>query len=350
MTAVAIAIAAAAGVHAVLEPVASHLESERGAYLWHAEEWLQLFTPARYEGRGRGRLLVYGPSETREALIPSRMEDALPGLGCLQNAQSMGTLEDGLVLLEYIEREFGDDALPSAVVLALSPRFVANIRTERSPLLQAIDRYAPHLKVADVARRPRLEPKRWHETLRSLYAHRKRQQRRYQATFVALAREILEAAGSDLADDPRLASTLSPAKYTGLPPYPEAETRAWLAHPESFWARVHAWDPDADRERILRELAEWRERCRAYGADLYVVNMPEVSWNRDLYPPGRSERYLAIVREALGDTPFLDLRTFLPDEEYFDSCHPIWEGCVKVSDAVGAFVARERATRGSSKR
>jgi hypothetical protein len=108
---------------------------------------------------------------------------------------------------------------------------------------------------------------------------------------------------------------------------------------------VHEWDPDADRDRVVRDLRAWREFCDRHGTELYVVNMPEISWNRDLYAPGRYERYLEVVREGLGDTPFLDLRTMLADEEFFDSCHPTYAGCERVTDAVTEFIVRARAGR-----
>lgn len=345
LAAAATALAFAAATHAVLEPLASHVESVHGAYLWKDEEWLQLFTRDRYADRGAGRVLVYGPSETREALLTPRLEQALPGLECLQNAQSMGTIEDGLVLLDYIDREYGPGAVPSVVVLGVSTRFVANIRAQESFLLSSIDKYAPHFRVNRRTSPPRLEPKSAWESQLAWFRFRLRQQRRYQGTLKALLREALAAANSPLADSPWLLRALSPAKYHGLEPVPLAETRAWLADPKGFWSAVHAWDPDEHRERVLRDVRGWRDFCREHGTTLYVVNMPEVSWNRDLYPAGRYERFLAVLREALADTPFLDLRMLVPDEEFYDSCHPTIEGCARVSDAVAAFVARDRAMR-----
>lgn len=343
LAAAASVLAFAAATHAVMEPLASHVESEERAYLWKDEEWLQVFTRDRYVDRGARRVLVYGPSETREALLTPALEAALPGLECLQNAQSMGTIEDGLVLLEYIEREYGRGAVPSVVVLGVSTRFVSNIRSHESYLLSSIDRYAPHLRVdrettpAGLAEKTALES--WLSRLRFAL----RQQRRYQGTLKVLARDALGAVGSPLADHPRLLQTLSPAKYHGLKPIPAAETKAWLAFEGGFWGDVHRWDPQADRERVLRDIRAFREFCRSRATELYVVNMPELSWNRDLYVAGRYESYLALLREALLDTPFLDLRTLLADDEYFDACHPTKAGCKRVSAAVAEFLAGKRA-------
>ena len=80
------------------------------------------------------------------------------------------------------------------------------------------------------------------------------------------------------------------------------------------------------------------------GVELYVVNLPELSWNRELYKPGRYEAYLELVKSALGDTPFLDLRTFLADEDFFDDAHPVWPAGFRVSQRVAAFIDEHRTS------
>ena len=114
---------------------------------------------------------------------------------------------------------------------------------------------------------------------------------------------------------------------------------------------MHNWDPEHDRERVTRELQMYRTFADKYGSELYVVNLPELSWNRELYQPGRYEAYLDIVRDALATTPFLDLRTFLPDDQFFDDAHPTWEGGIRISREVGSFIEAHRsgAVNGRSK-
>ena len=80
-----------------------------------------------------------------------------------------------------------------------------------------------------------------------------------------------------------------------------------------------------------------------------MVNLPELSWNRVLYQPGRYEAYLDIVGLALGETPFLDLRTFLPDDDFYDSAHPTWDGGMRVSKRVGAFIAERLQPKASAR-
>ena len=111
LAAAGIALVAAGALHAVLEPLASWAEQERGAYLWRTEEWLALFTPANYADRGDGRLLLMGPSEAREAFVDSALRERLAGWETIQHAWVWSTLEELVVFLEYLERAHGDAAL-----------------------------------------------------------------------------------------------------------------------------------------------------------------------------------------------------------------------------------------------
>src|SRR6187549_404478 len=78
--------------HVVLGAAAGYAEVRLDAYLWKEEDFLRLFSPTNHRGRGRQRLLISGPSEAREALLPEELARALPGSKPYQNAQSLGTL------------------------------------------------------------------------------------------------------------------------------------------------------------------------------------------------------------------------------------------------------------------
>lgn len=166
---------------------------------------------------------------------------------------------------------------------------------------------------------------------------------RYRRGLFAIASRAATAAVPSLADEPRLWMPIAPAKYLSGAPWPEQDTKSWLVEPGSFWVTVHAWDPVHDRERIVREIGMLRGFASRHHTDLFVVNLPELSWNRELYKPGRYEAYLDIVREALGTTPFLDLRTFLRDDEFFDDAHPNWRAGIRLSQHVGAFISARRS-------
>jgi hypothetical protein len=285
--------------------------------------------------RGAGRLLIYGPSEAREGLLPEALAEALPGVEPYQNAQSMGTLDDGLLVLEYIERAYGRPAVPDAILLGISTRFIADIRPYDSPLVEGMRRYSPHFTVPDDGPR-RLVPKSAGEALAARIRLLRLQPDRYRRGVAAAAVPLLRAFAPVAT---ALERRTRPGKYLQGRLAPEAELRSWLTDPTSFWRSVHAWDPSHDRDRVLEELGRLRAYVARLGLRLYVVNLPESTWVRELYAPGRYEQYLALVRDGLGDTPFLDLRTFLRDEEFFDEAHPTWPGARRLSATVGEFVA-----------
>jgi hypothetical protein len=136
-----------------------------------------------------------------------------------------------------------------------------------------------------------------------------------------------------------------PAKYLDGHLASAPELRRWMAEPLSFWPSVHGWEPARDRQRVLEELGRLRAYVSRLGLRLYVVNLPESTVVRELYSPGRYEQYLELVREGVAGTPFLDLRTFLRDDEFFDESHPTWSGARRLSAAVGAFVADHARAR-----
>jgi len=89
---------------------------------------------------------------------------------------------------------------------------------------------------------------------------------------------------------------------------------------------------------IRQQFARLLAFTRGHDVRLYVVNLPEIGWNRDGYRPGRYERYEALVRESLEDTPFLDLRTMLGPDEFYDAGHATLPGALRVSRRVVDFV------------
>jgi hypothetical protein len=333
------------GVHAALEAAARFAERHLDAYLWKEQDHLRLLSPANHADRGARRLLIYGPSEAREGLLPGDIGKAVPGLEPYQNSQSVGTLEDGLVVLRYLESAYGPSAVPQAVLLGITTRFIGDIRTQPSPLWAAIDRYSPQFRVVRGTHPPALAPRTFLESLRPRYEMLRLQPDRYRRGLFAVASRTATRVVPSLAAKRRSWEPISASKHLIGKYASEAATRRWLTTPGNHWALVHAWDPARDRERVTREIRMYKDFSAKHGTELYVVNLPELSWNRELYLPGRYEEYRRIVREALGETPFLDLRTFLPDELFFDDCHPTWDGAIRVSAEVGAFIAAHRLAR-----
>lgn len=331
-----------AATHLVLESAARFAERHLGAYLWKEQDYLRLFSPSNHVDRGRDRLLIYGPSEAREGLLPEEIARVTPGFEPYQNSQSIGTLEDGLVVLNYIERAYGRSATPDAILLGITTRFIGDIRTQPSPLFRGIDKYSPHFKIVEGTHPPGLAPKSALESARAHWDLLSLQPDRYRRGLFAIASGLATKAMPSLSAEPRIWMPIAPAKYLPGTPWPAEATKAWLVEPGNFWEAVHAWDPERDRERVTRELRMLLEYTSRHGIQLFVVNLPELSWNRDLYQPGRYEAYLAIVKTALGETPFLDLRTFLTDDEFFDDAHPNWTAGIRVSKHVATFIDEHR--------
>jgi hypothetical protein len=337
-----------AGSHALLEATSRFAERHLGVYLWKHQDYLRLLSPANHVGRGRGRLLMYGPSEAREGFLGEEIKRVTTGLEPYQNSQSLGTLEDGLLVLQYIEAVHGPSAIPSAILLGVTPRFLANIRRTgvSSPLQDGINRYSPHLRVVEGSHPPALARRTPFEAIVPTFDLLRLQPDRYRRGLYAIAVRSATRIVPSLAAWRRGWEPTSASKYLEGRLAPEATIKSWLVSPTNAWAKVHVWDARRDRERVIADVGAYRAFAAKHAIELYVVNLPEISWSRELYEPGRYEAYLEVLTEALGPTPFLDLRTLLPDSQFFDDAHPTWEGGIRVSKEVGLFIERHRRASG----
>lgn len=336
-----VVLAALVIAHLTFDRIARFAEDRLDAYLWKEQDYLRLLSPNYHVGRGAGRLLIYGPSEAREGLLPEDLAAAVSPLRPYQNAQSLGTLDDGVLVLHYLEAAYGPSAIPDALLLGITPRFIAGIRLDQSPLVEGIRKYSTAFTIDDRTRPPSLVPRTRLDSLRARLAWLALEPDRYRRGVVAVAAAAVRPFAPSLAA--REQRVARPAKYLTSRQATEAGIRAWLRTPGNMWDAIHRWDPSSDRDRIRAEIQTVRQFAARHRMALYVVNLPELSWNRDLYDPAYYARYISIVREAFGDTPWLDLRTMLGDDEFYDSSHPTWQGGRRVSAAVAEFVAAHRA-------
>ncbi len=336
-------VGAAALAHLSFEGASLASERYLGAYLWKHQDYLRLFSPANHVNRGRGRIYLYGPSEAREGLLPEEIDRLVPGWHAYQGSQSVGTLEDALVVLRYLEGAYGESAVPEALLLGITPRFVGNVRPYESPLVEAINKYSPHFSLIQRDGASRLEPKPATAAFAARWALLSLAPDRYRRALVSIAGAAAVAIAPAFAHDRRRLQLTMPAKYLDgkYYPSPAALQRALtVADRRNTWPRVHVWDVDV--ERVSRELREVMAFVERYDRQVFVVNLPEHSMNRAMFDPNRYDTYLATVRSAIGATPFLDLRTLLSDDDFWDEMHPTWKGGVAVSRAVAAFVAANR--------
>jgi hypothetical protein len=336
--------------HAAFEQAARFSETQLHAFLWRQQDTLRLFSAHNYAGRGRGRVLVYGPSEAREAFLPEEFRRHLSDLVPYQNSQSIGTLEDGLVILDYLEQAYGTSAMPEALLLGITPRFIANIRDGQSPLFNAIDRYSPLFSVDRQHSPPRLVPRSLVESLRPRANLLAVQPDRYRRGLFAIVSRITTTLVPSLASDRRMWGPISQAKYLDDPLTTPEGIRHWLDTKGNFWDKTFCWNPDENPEPVRRHLRLLIDYAARHDIQLYVVNLPELSWARERYNSKYYDAYMQIVRDAFRDVPFLDLRTFLAEDDFYDSSHPKWRAGRRVSERFAQFIEAHRAASTSSGR
>ncbi len=343
----AIGCASAAFVlgHVVLEAASRHAEVELGASLWRGEEHLQLLTPTNWVGRGEGRVLLCGPSIAREAFRVDLIGDELDGLRAFPAAQSWGTLEDCLVMLEYIERAYGPTAIPDHIVLGITPRWACNLGLHLSPTLRHIDRYSPRFRVESTAEGLELVEKNVAESMEARWRFLAHQGTRYSGAILAFARELARTVRPSLAEDRRLEDRLDPYRFAHKGPRPYWMVERFVKHPSKLWADVRSWDAREDSEQIRRDIGGLLAFCEEYDISLYAVILPMRSEVRGTFDDELYAAYVSEFRGALGETPFLDLTDFLTDEEFFDSAHPSRAGAVRVSRRVARLIERSIAFR-----
>jgi hypothetical protein len=351
-------------------------EVYHNSYPWKHEDYLRCLLPTLFENRGPTRILLAGPSEVREGLICEQFDEEFPSLHAFQSAQSLGTFDDLLLMLDYVEKAYGPAAMPRILVLGITPRFVANIPQNSSPLAVAINRYSPFYSVKQTSQGSYLIPKNKWEGFVSRARFLLKQQPRYLAALSTLLSRFLEddlpyeaficvfpgrrAFRSTLTlqslhdlfpalnyvRDVGVGTTVgrwlrlytSPYKYHHLVPLRPEVVYEWLHEPESFWLKVYVWDPVADAQMVRLQFARLLRFTGKHGIQLYVVNLPERDCNRNGYQPGYYAHYLTLVHLSLDDTPFLNLRDMLEPEEFYDVGHPTLSGAVRVTDRVIGFI------------
>lgn len=373
LLAIAAVVAVYAGVFAALSRVAVWAERDVGVYPYAEEDWLRHLLPHMFdrfrEGEGP-HILVTGPSAVREAVDVDRLERAIPSARVHQGGISLGTIDDVIVSLEYIEGAYGADALPDVVLLGLTPRFVANLPDER-PFLPAIDRYSPYFHVVRGPGGPSLEPKgRLAGAVSWLRFHTTKQTDRYRTAGLALAGVYVRAARArcagggicpfgwplailervlgvppavdflylgNLAEvgvDRFLEIMTAPWKYRFWPPKSDAWLLEVVESEDSFWGEVFAWDPRAEAGDTLRRLERLHAFTERRGIGLVAINLPENEILDPFYRGGRYAAYQEIARRGLGDTPYFDLRRFLRRDEFLDWVHTTRAGAERLTDEV----------------
>lgn len=359
-----------------LQALAHEAEATGEVYPFRDEDWLRYLLPTLWPDDGKPLLLLTGPSAVRENLLVEEFGSAFPEHRTFQGGLSLGTLADVMASLDYIERTHGTGALPTIMVLGVSPRFLAEIPHSR-PFAQGLDRYSRHYRVP--ARDPDgfgLEAKTGLVGIRDQARFlTQKQTRRYQAAIAWLVATIvgpdlsmslarsraarfvmqplrLIASGRplDIGIHDFAMEVASPYKYRDMDPYPVEGLTAWLDDPDSWWKDVYRWDPAEDEAVIRARVVALLAFAARHGIDLYVVNLPDRGLSRARYGAGLSDRYIALLDSTFETVPFLDLRCLLEDDEYLDAEHALLPGARRVTERVIGFMNEVRAGRASAGR
>jgi hypothetical protein len=358
-----------------LNALATWAERDLDAYPFMQEDWLRYLVPTKFVQDGSGRILLTGPSTVRENLLYERFEAEFPGQVIVQGGISLGTIDDATAALNYIEAAYGSDALPTTVVMGISPRFIANIPDDR-PLKDGIDSYSPYFSATRSDAGIVLAPKGMAESLlsRARFLLNKAPDRYRTAIFALVSHLLAGNTASPHNDDGKsvaqervdrffrqpavrrlfagtrfrraldhdftevLAWLASPYKYRLDPPAGVSGLIKWMDGEDSWWQDVHSWDPRQTAQATRASLERFNALVRKHGMELYVVNMPERDVSRARYRPDIYAAYLELVRNTLDNAHFLDLQEFLRTEEFHDLEHSRYPGSLRLTDRIIAFM------------
>ncbi len=339
--ALAVTLAALVFSHAVLEGLARWAESKPDYYLWAIDDHLMLFNKSRIVSRNApgGRMFVFGASEAGEGIVDDVIEKRLPGLSVEHLSFDGGTFRDIVIQLKYLEQVYGKRALPSQILIGLSPRLVANITVakfgDRFP--DGVNRFSDVVSVNTSGPLPRLVRK---SKLRAMVAwlnFRIVQTERYRAAMNALVLDLDTRLHPGRPPRTNLLEAFQKAKLRHRIRASDEALRGVLTE-RGHWQTTHSWKASEHRDLVDHEFAYVISFAQRNHIHLFFVNLPEWPTNKEMFDPGVYEDYLQTVRQASNGTPFLDLGDLLPDAQFVDAVHPTAAGADKVSAIIADFV------------
>ena len=171
-------------------------------------------------------------------------------------------------MLEYIERAYGRSAVPDVLLFGITTRFIADIRFESSPLFAGINKYSRQFRLDEAEHPPRLIPRSPLDSYQAAFALLGRQPVRYQSALFAVAADAAMQVRPNLEADPRFWRHVRAAKYIRGKIAPVDATKKWLAASGNVWDMVHSWNPERDRDRVMRELGRLRDFRSRHGIEL----------------------------------------------------------------------------------
>lgn len=335
-------------IFVLLQVMTVKAERDLGVFPFKESDWNRFLLHSQFTEQEKPVLMLMGPSQVRENLRAERFADAFPGVQVRQGGLSLGTIEDAEVALRFIELAYGEAALPDFVIIGTSPRFLANIPSNR-PFQSAINSYSGWSVETD-GEVVTFQKESWPK---ALVAHAKfigQQSMRFQAALRAWLSIPLEAVGElkpvaalvqriGLSDawEARLYSFGSPTrpyKFELMGHMPnDAVAGVFIDNPSSFWPDVAAWDATAERTTVAESLKRLVTFLQERQIAVAIVNMPERSVAGEAYKFDYSQ-YLGAISDGIGSAPFLDLRNFSRDGEFHDLEHTLPQGSMRLTDRV----------------
>jgi hypothetical protein len=343
--AIAAAVLLYAGINAGLLSLSQWVERTSDVYPYQDEDWLRYLLPGLFENRGHNRIMLIGESAVREGLLAKEFERAFPKMRTFHAEMGGATFDDMLISLEYIERVYGRTALPRVLVLGISLRFVANL-PEKRPFRPVLERYSPYYSIEETQSGPRLRPKKiWHRWLSWLRFVLFKQQKRYLASLSALSRAFVSMDSIESLGQVFHAGRAESNRRWGSPymfhHLPTVGLDDFLDPGRPFW-KIYSWEPETSCHMISDHFKKLRDFTEKKEIRLYVFNLPEHVEIRDRYDKDRYQRYLALVRQNLGNTPYLDLREMLRPDEFYDAVHANLPGAKRLTERVIRFIKDHR--------
>jgi len=339
---------------------------------------LRFLLPSLVGGSGDRTIMITGSSTAGDSLLYEEFERALPAYRTYPGTFPVATLDEILLMLDYLERTYGSDVLPDLLVVGVEPRLLANkprrfgahqddpIEFRGAFLVEVIDKYSSTFRVARTSAGSRLVQKgRLEGVAASWRFWTQTQQPRHRAAIAALLDRVLNGPGlhMDLAsgitglDDVRnpfdpetIRTALQDIANDGL----YMSFRQWLpayispyvfhyvyrkdenAHPRLAEAMFN-WNPEPEADLIAANVIRLRQFAARTGMKLVVVNTPQRPSARAAYSASYYASLMRITRGALGDTPFLDLRELIERHEFIDE-HVDRSGAEKTTARVIDFI------------
>jgi hypothetical protein len=300
---------------------------------------MQLTSASRYPAGEHNRILVIGPSEAREAFWPGPFKEALGDVRLVNDSLSLSTFEDAITQLDYVEQAYGKGRLGELIIVAVTPRFLEGYAPGERPLPIVINRYSPYFNLDETVEPQALVRKGSVESLGARIRLTGHSGVRFMKALWAVAVAVkARSRGEDLEAAFRSHNLVGARFYLERPrdktPYYELAKKGSGLNPvlrnRSLLDR---------RTEVIRDFGRLKAIASRNGAQILVVNMPEGGWaRRGFYAPGVHESYMAVLREASGDLPLLDLREALDDDGFVDWVHPTMAASLKLSRKVAVAI------------